>query len=258
VLAAAHFTRTCREWFDDILTYWAYHTNAFTFEIVEDFEPGKSLVREKNFLVGHKSRQYSEHVIANIVGLARRGTDRPEANALEIRFRHSRPSDVSTHEAFFRCPIRFGCEHDEIVFPTAMLDYPTHGRLSPFRSVVRRYVQARIDRLEFYDVGVATNVALTITSLTGTGHTGLAAIAEAMELSPKKLQRLLAAEGTNFSEVAESVRDKLAREHLDHPVPQVGQVASFLGYSGNAAFTLAFRKWTGMSPLQWRKSRREG
>jgi AraC-like DNA-binding protein len=33
----------------------------------------------------------------------------------------------------------------------------------------------------------------------------------------------------------------------------VGHVAGLLGYSETAPFTSAFRKWTGRSPLQWRK-----
>lgn len=255
ILALAHFTRTGREWFNDVLDYWAYHTNAFTFEILEDVAPGVSIFREVNHLVGLKSRQYIEHVMANIVAIARRGLSAPDENPSVVRFRHRKPKDISTHEAFFRCPIEFGCDHDELVFNTAMYDYETGGRLSLLRPVVRRYVQSRIDRLEFYDVGVATNVAMTIRSLIGTDLTDLASIADVMDVSPKKLQRLLATEGTSFSEVAEKVREEMAQEFLAQEMPQVGTVAEFLGYSGNSAFTLAFRKWTGMSPLKWRKSR---
>jgi AraC-like DNA-binding protein len=192
-----------------------------------------------------------------MAAIAKLGFNRPDVAPDRIRFSHSRPRDVSRHAEVLGCPVEFNCDHDEVLFRTEILDFKTAGFLAPIRPLVRRYVQSRIDRLEFYDVGVATNVALTVSSLIGTGRTDLASIAAVMEVPPKKLQRLLADEGTNFSDVAEGVRGKLAQEMIAEPASQVGQVARFLGYSGNAAFTLAFRKWTGLSPLQWRKSRRE-
>lgn len=256
ILALAHFNRTGREWLSEVQAYWAYHTNAFSFEVIEEVEPGISAFREKHYFLGSKSRQYSENMIANIVAIAKAGLNRPFEFAEKIRFSHGRPKDMSLHQEIFQCPLEFGCEHDEVLFSTKMFDYKTGGLLSPLRPLVRRYVQSRIDRMEFYDVGIATNVALTLSSLIGTGRTDLASIANAMEVSPKKLQRLLAEEGTNFSIIAEGVREKLAQEMMAELSPQVAQVANFLGYSGSAAFTLAFRKWTGLSPLQWRKSKR--
>lgn len=254
VLALSHFSRSGRDWLAQVQDYWAYHTNATSFEVIEEIAPGVSSFREKNYFLGVKSRQYSENMIANMAAIAKLGLGCPDENAIEIRFSHGRPRDISRHVALFQCPVEFECEHDEVLFRTDLLSNRIGGILSPIRPLVRRYVQSRIDRMEFYDVGVATNVALTLTSLIGTRRTDLASIADAMEVSPKKLQRLLAAEGSSFSDVAESVRERLAREFLAQPAPQIGQIAGFLGYSGNAAFTLAFRKWTGISPLQWRKS----
>lgn len=256
LLALSHFSKTGRDWLRDVQNYWAYHTNAYSFGIIEEVAPGISSFRENKYFLGAKSRQYSENLIANIVAIAKIGLGRPHDTAHAIRFSHGRPHDISTHEALFQCPVEFGCDHDEILFRSEMLDIRTGSLLTPLRPMVRRYVQSRIDRMEFYDVGIATNVALTLTSMIGTGHTDLPSIASAMEVSPKKLQRLLSAEGTSFSSVVESVREKLALEYLSQPAIQIGQIASLLGYSGNAAFTLAFRKWTGTSPMQWRKSKR--
>jgi AraC-like DNA-binding protein len=256
LLALAHFNANGRGWLNEIQSYWSYHTNAFSFKVFEDVAPGISAFREQNSYLGLKSRQLSENFIANVVAIAQLGLGRPNEFADRICFSHGRPKDTSKHEALFQCPVEFGCDNDEVLFRSQIFDYKTGGKLTPLRPLVRRYVQSRIDRLEFYDVGIATNVGLTIASLIGTGRTDLASIANAMEVSPKKLQRLLTSEGTNFSEVAENTREKLAQEMMAQPSPPVAQVANFLGYSGNAPFTQAFRKWTGLSPLQWRKSRK--
>jgi len=101
-------------------------------------------------------------------------------------------------------------------------------------------------------------VALTITSLIGTGKTDIASIAGVLSVHPKKLQRLLADEGTNFSAVLAEVRSALAKDMMANSVAPVSQVAGLLGYANNAPFTAAFHKWTGLGPLQWRKRHRDG
>lgn len=258
LLMLARFTDTAREWFKDALVYWAYHTNAFSMQLIENPEDDVSIIREEHTETGLVTRQITEHVIANIVGLVRQGTGRHNENANVVRFRHRRPRDTSLHQAFFRCPVEFGCEYNEIEFRSEILSYKTGGVLTPLLPIVRRHIQARIDRMEFYDAAMATNVALTISALMGTGETDAATVADAMMIHPKKLQRLLKQEGTSFSEILEDVRRDMAKDMIASAAAPVGHVAGLLGYSTTAPFTSAFKKWTGLSPLQWRKHGKAG
>jgi AraC-like DNA-binding protein len=107
--------------------------------------------------------------------------------------------------------------------------------------------------MEFYDAAVSTNVALAIASLIGTGESDVRTIAYALMIHPKKLQRLLKEEGTSFSRILEGVRKNMASDMIANSSAPVGHIAGLLGYSTTAPFTSAFRKWTGMNPLQWRK-----
>ena len=253
LMAVARVNHVVRDWLADALSYWAWHTNAFTMEVVEEFAPGRSLIRVKQLDDLIWARHFTEHVLANIVSMVRHATGRTSEDAELIRFRHSKPLDTASHQAFFRCPVEFGCEHNEIVFRSEILDYKTGHLLTPLRGIVRRYVQSRIDRMEFCEAGMTTNVKLAITSLMGTGQTDIASIADALDVHPKRLQRLLLQEGVSFSKVLEDVRKEMGTTMMaSSPVP-VGQVAGLLGYAGNAPFTKAFRKWTGTTPLAWRR-----
>jgi AraC-like DNA-binding protein len=253
IITLSRFTNTARDWLEDALSYWAHHTNAFTVELIENVSDTTSVMREKYTETGLVSRQLTEHVIANLVGLVRQGTGRPDENANVVRFRHRQPENVALHQDFFRCSIEFGCEHNEIEFRSEILDYRTGGTLTPLRSILRRHIQARIDRMEFYDSAVSTNVALAIASLIGTSGSDVATVADALMIHPKKLQRLLKEERTSFSDILEEVRKNIASDMIANSTAPVGHVAGLLGYSTTAPFTSAFRKWTGMSPLQWRK-----
>ncbi len=253
LLTLARFTSTAREWLNDALVYWSYHSNAFSMELIENIDGKNSIMREANTETGLVTRQITEHVIANVVGLVRECTGRPAENANVVRFRHRKPQDIRLHEEWFRCPVEFGCEFNEIEFRSEILDYRTGSMLTPLLPIVRRHIQARIDRMEFYDASVATNVALAISALMGTGETDAATVADALMIHPKKLQRLLREEGTSYSAILEDVRRGMAQDMIASAAAPVGNVAGLLGYSATAPFTSAFRKWTGMSPLQWRK-----
>ena len=83
-------------------------------------------------------------------------------------------------------------------------------------------------------------------------------VAESIGLSAKKLRRLLASEGTTFSDLLETVRSKMARELVANSNTPVASIAGLLDYSATPPFILAFRRWTGMSPLEYRKAKKNG
>ena len=73
-------------------------------------------------------------------------------------------------------------------------------------------------------------------------------------MSPRTLQRRLGAEGTSFQDVVDSVREELARIYMADTARKytVGELAYLLGFSEISAFTRAFKRWTGLTPTQWR------
>jgi len=80
----------------------------------------------------------------------------------------------------------------------------------------------------------------------------LAATARALRMSPRTLQRRIAAEGTSFHAVVESVREELARVYVKDPKRSLGEIAFLLGYAELSPFLRAFRRWTGMTPSRFR------
>jgi AraC-like DNA-binding protein len=84
------------------------------------------------------------------------------------------------------------------------------------------------------------------------GGGGIAAVARGLGMSRQTLYRRLKAEGTTFEAVRDTLRHKLALEHLQqHPV---SETAHLLGFSDRAAFARAFKRWTGRGPGARRKA----
>lgn len=68
----------------------------------------------------------------------------------------------------------------------------------------------------------------------------------------RSFARHLAAEGTSFGEILDSLRKRLAMRYLEDERISLQQIAWLLGYSESAAFTHAFKRWFGTSPRRAR------
>jgi AraC-like DNA-binding protein len=84
------------------------------------------------------------------------------------------------------------------------------------------------------------------------GQPHIVTISRALATSPRTLQRRLLDEGTSFRHVVDEVRASLARHYLDAGELALHDVAFRLGYAEVSAFLRAFKRWTGMTPTQFR------
>ena len=80
----------------------------------------------------------------------------------------------------------------------------------------------------------------------------MSSIAKKLRTSPRSLQRRLAEAGTSFSGVIDAERRNLALRHLENPCMSISEVAFLLGFSTGPAFHRAFKRWTGLTPMEAR------
>ncbi|MBC9933851.1 AraC family transcriptional regulator [Chitinophaga qingshengii] len=83
------------------------------------------------------------------------------------------------------------------------------------------------------------------------GIISLEDMAANFNLSPRSLQRKLKEEGVKYQEVADAVRKSLALYYISSGNYPLKDISYMLGYNELSAFTRAFRRWTGSSPLQY-------
>ncbi len=80
------------------------------------------------------------------------------------------------------------------------------------------------------------------------GDANIAAVASSMGMSRQTLFRRLKAEGVTFAQVLDELRHTLALHYLSGRKVSVNETAYLVGFSEPAAFSRAFRRWTGSSP----------
>jgi AraC-like DNA-binding protein len=250
----AYFVQTAREWVEAVIQYWSYHTNALALQLLDDPANPHVIFRYHSESLAPATRQQMEYMLGTACRMARTLTDRDE-NPTVVRFTHGPPLDTALHDAIFRCPVEFDAPNNEFVLPRTMLDYPTNGHLRLFKGVLDRYIRYRIRQMPVYDQTIAATVAAAIRSTIGTGHCSVDFIAHSLGVSTKKLQRLLALENTSFSDILDEVRHSIAVRLLSESDAPISRVAGLLDYSTVPPFTLAFRRWTGVSPRAFRSAR---
>jgi AraC-like DNA-binding protein len=91
-----------------------------------------------------------------------------------------------------------------------------------------------------------------IRSLLPGGYPHLEIAAEAAGLSVRTFQRRLEDSNLNYSRIVEQVRFEQATYLLQDPTNKLIDIAFDLGYTDPANFSKAFKRWTGVSPREFR------
>ena len=144
--------------------------------------------------------------------------------------------------------VREGSLATSITFPRALLSRRIPG-LDPSHAPapVSRAWRARTPPTEFL-----SSVDLVIESTLESEQADVAAAARAAGLSVRSFQRRLADAGATYSELVDRARFRKAMDWLLDPHVKIIEIAFALGYSDPAHLTRAFRRWTSLTPVQYR------
>jgi AraC-like DNA-binding protein len=163
------------------------------------------------------------------------------------------PSNLRPFHQFFRAPLRFDSDESAVIFERHWLDRPLPPMGPAFRSQVDAEVRERQAAI-LGDLPAILRRVIRKQLIVGKG--GMDDVAAAFGLHRRTLDRHLQKHGVHYSELLESVEEEVARQLLRDTDMQVQQVAESLHFSSAANFATAFRRWTGMTPSEYRRQAR--
>ncbi len=82
---------------------------------------------------------------------------------------------------------------------------------------------------------------------------GAESVAARLHCSRRTLNRRVSKLGKTFQQVQDECRLELAQSYLKDRQLSLSDITELLGYSEQAAFTRAFKRWTGRTPAQFRR-----
>jgi AraC-like DNA-binding protein len=256
LLHLSNFVEDFEEWMDAGVNFWRTHCNGATMQKIKTDD---GMVSFRCFYPYFETppRQFTEYVMGFILLLTRRVIGIEEALAT-MSFQHSAPPDVTIYQTLFERPVTFDAAHSELVMPAFHLARRAKGRLRFLKPLLDQYIRARIRRMPTYDQSLSATVTIAILGTLGSHSCSIERVAASLGYTPKKLQRQLAVEGATFSHLLEEARQSAARKLLAETNAPVANIAGLLDYSTTAPFTTAFKRWTGLSPLEFRNARKMG
>lgn len=192
--------------------------------------------------------------LASIVRSARFMLDRSVA-PVEVELERPQPPVTDRFEGFFRCPIAYGARRSSLGFDLATAERPVAGGNARLARANDRVLVEYLSHVEA-DADVTSQARRAIADLLPSGEPSVPAVARGLDMSPRSLQRHLEGEGTSFRALLAEVRRDLAVAYLDEGQYSVTEVTYLLGFSETAAFSRAFRRWTGSSPSAFRRRSR--
>ncbi|MFV8164683.1 AraC family transcriptional regulator ligand-binding domain-containing protein [Mycobacterium sp. 134] len=161
----------------------------------------------------------------------------------EVRFAFPPPEagSADVYRDYFRVPVSFGCDRNEIVYDAGYLDLvPPMANNHTTQLMVAQCDRIRTERL--HHTGVAAQVRAHLLDQSSLDLT-LEDVALHLHYAPRTLRRHLEHEGTSFRTVLDEVRRSVADNLLrDRTIPHY-EIAHRLGYQDWSSVARARRRW---------------
>jgi AraC-like DNA-binding protein len=165
----------------------------------------------------------------------------------EVHVTHRAPSYWLEYERAFRAPVVFESDRNAGCIDPASLGYRIAMQPRYVFGILSRHADALLRSLEESTTNRG-RVERLLMPILHTGGAGMEAIAREMGLSRQTLFRRLKDEGVTFERVLDELRHRLAADYLANGRVSTADAAYLTGFSEAAAFSRAFKRWTGSTP----------
>lgn len=162
------------------------------------------------------------------------------------------PDKLDALRHFFPCPVSFDADSNTVTFSARHLDAPvirTEVDLEKFLPVAPYHVVIK-------PVASDASISARIRSLLGDDFReempSFEELTGMLNMSPRTLRRRLEKEGTSYQRIKDNARRDVAISSLTRDRMTVSDVAEQVGFSDPSAFHRSFKKWTGLSPGEYR------
>jgi AraC-like DNA-binding protein len=171
----------------------------------------------------------------------------------EVQFAHEAPEQISEYLRIFHAPVSFGCKTNAIVTDLHFVEREVPAADQRLYQILKRYLDHVLGEMPREDSLLASVRRATAETMRD-GELKLARVAKQMAMSARTLQRQLKERGVDFKHLTDDTRRRFAMNYLKERKNTLTEVAFLLGYSELSAFNRAFKRWTGSTPLDYRRS----
>lgn len=165
-------------------------------------------------------------------------------------------ADIHAFQQTFECPVHFRQDQNKLTLETRYLKAP-FPQANP--NAYEMY-KAQCDQIMLHASARDEELASALHRYLGMFSYDIPSVVEAAAtfgMSERTFRRQLRAEDSSYQQVLDAVRYEKARHWLRESKLPIEDIAGKLGYQEAAAFNHAFKRWSGITPSQYRKQNTE-
>lgn len=246
-------SRTFGEGVNRALKYLRLISDALNVRLVKD--GGSVCINLTSAALSTPVQRHTEicmlYELVRLVGEVTEGRYRPLAVALSCQPRAA----LAEYEQVFGCPVSFGASSAQARFDAAVLDYRSPHWDPDLLQLHEEFAAKRLSKIERQDL--IERIRAVFSRRLEIEQCELEDVARELQLAPRRLRFELTRAGTSFSQLRTDFRYALARRLLAHSEEPIENIVYLTGFSEPSTFYRAFRRWAGMTPLQYREQRRK-
>jgi len=172
-----------------------------------------------------------------------------------IRCAYAKPPYAEEYARYIHCPIHFDSPTNLLIVPENLLHTANVSANHQSYKFALQQCQRMLEELDETDDPMTLRVRRQLLSHPP-GKLSEDDTAKLNFISKRTLARRLTAEKTSFRALKEQVQMSLALGYLRDTKLSVEAVAALLNYHDSSSFRRAFKRWTSMTPHEFRQSMR--
>lgn len=170
---------------------------------------------------------------------------------IRFDFAFNQPYHIDSYQRIFPAPCTFNAEHSAFWLDNSKLSTRIkrdHSALKEFMTAIHQNIILPVRENNILSMKIRQHLYET-----GSTWPELNEIASVLKLPVSTLQRKLYLEGTSFHAIKDELRRDMAIHKLNTTTISLSDLSQQLGFSDNATFQRAFKRWTGQAPGTYRK-----
>ena len=189
--------------------------------------------------------QRAEAVLAGLVHLGRWSTG-GHFTIKHLHLAHAPLDDATRYPGLLGCPVQFNSNEYRLCLPRETLARPLIQANAPLRDQLRNLADQKLASLGAQSLSLRVSQAIR-----NQPNASREEIAAQLAVSSRHMNRKLAQDGLSFKSLRDHELRQLAEAGLSRGA-RISLLAEQLGFSDESAFAKAFRRWSGVSPAQFR------
>lgn len=171
-----------------------------------------------------------------------------------VLLRCSQRAPLEDYEKVFGCKVEFGGRESEIWFDPALLDYRSPHSDPDLLLLHEGLAEKRLLKLKREDL--VERIRAVFAERLELENCDLEEVARELDIAPRRLRFELTRANTSFSQILADFRFALAKRLLAKTNEPIDNIVYLTGFSEPSTFYRAFKRWSGLTPVQYRDSRK--